>query len=317
MTRVAVLATEGVVGFELTIPCQVFGSAVDPQSGAPLYETLVCGRPMEMTATAAGKDAFRLVPPHDLDAVRSADTVIVPASQRATPSEPELDAIRDAHAAGARIVSICTGVYFLAWAGLLDGRRVCTHWAHASDLARRFPRILVEDRLYVDDGDIVTSAGISAGIDMCLHLLQRDHGAAVAASAARRMVLAPHRAGTQVQFVETPLPSDGNRLDDTMAWMRRHLAEPLTLKDIAAHVGVSTRSLTRHFRQQTATTPIQWLIRMRLAAAQELLEETRMGVHDIATATGFGNAASLRQHFTRALGTTPTAYRRSARPSPK
>ncbi|NUR90766.1 MAG: helix-turn-helix domain-containing protein [Nonomuraea sp.] len=311
MRRVAVLATEGVVGFELTIPCQVFGSAVDPRSGTPLYEPLVCGRPAEMTATAAGRDAFRFVPAHGLDVLRSADTVVVPASERAAPGEPELAALRDAHAAGARIVSICTGVYLLAWAGLLDGRRVCTHWSHAAELARRFPRVLVEDRLYLDDGDIVTSAGISSGIDMCLYLVQRDHGAAVAASAARRMVLPPHRAGTQVQFVETPLPADGSRLDETMAWMRRSLAEPLTLKDIASHAGVSSRSLTRHFRQQTATTPIQWLIRMRLSAAQELLEQTLLGVEDIAAATGFGNAASLRQHFTRALGTTPTAYRRS------
>lgn len=309
--RVAVLAIDGVVGFELGMPCQVFGSA-----GERLYDVQVCGDPSGAGATAYGLEVFRVVPPYPLAAAIDADTVIVPSSETADAQPPEvLEVVRAAHQRGARIASICMGVYVLAAAGLLTGRRVAAHWAHAAQFAGRFPDVEVDaNALYVDDRDVLTSAGVTAGVDLCLHLVRRDHGAAVAASTARRLVLAPHRSGTQAQFVEDPAPVDSGRLEPTLQWMQAHLAEPLTLADIAGHASVSTRSLSRRFRDQTGTTPLQWLIRLRLHRAQELLETTGLSVEQVATAAGFGTAVLMRQHFARALGVSPQAYRRSFQP---
>jgi AraC family transcriptional regulator, transcriptional activator FtrA len=313
--RVAVLAVDGVVGFELGMPCQVFCSAVDPDTGEPLYELLVCGDPGGAGATAHGLDVFRVVPPYRLDAAAGADTVIVPSSETADSQPAEvLAVVRAAHERGARIASICMGVYVLAAAGLLTGRRVAAHWAHAELFASRYPDVEVDaDAIYLDDGDVLTSAGVTAGVDLCLHLVRRDHGAAVAASTARRLVMAPHRSGTQAQYVESPAPADNGRLEPTLEWMQAHLAEPLTLAEIAAHASVSTRSLNRRFRAQTGTTPLQWLIRLRLHRAQELLETTELSVGQIATAAGFGTPVLMRQHFARALGVSPQSYRRSFR----
>jgi AraC family transcriptional regulator, transcriptional activator FtrA len=313
--RVAVLAIDGVVGFELGMPCQVFGSAGDPDTDEPLYDVRVCGDRSGAGATAYGLEVFRVVPPYPLAAAVDADTVIVPSSETAEAQPPEvLEVLRAAHERGARIASICMGVYVLAAAGLLTGRRVAAHWAHVERFAERYPDVEVDAKaLYVDDGDLLSSAGVTAGVDLCVHLVRRDHGATVAASTARRLVMAPHRSGTQAQFVESPAPVDSGRLEPTLQWMQAHLAEPLTLADIAAHASVSTRSLSRRFRAQTGTTPLQWLIRLRLHRAQELLETTGLSVEQVATAAGFGTSVLMRQHFARALGVSPQTYRRSFR----
>jgi transcriptional regulator GlxA family with amidase domain len=310
-----VLVIDGVVGFEMVMPCQVFGSAGHPRTEAQLYEVRVCGDQGGVRATAAGLDAFGFVPPYPLAAALDADTVIVPASDRIDAARPAvLDTLRGAHDRGARIASICTGAYLLAAAGLLAGRRAATHWAHAADFARRHPDVQVDHRaLYVDDGDVLTSAGVTAGLDLCLHLVRRDHGAEVAASTARRLVMAPHRLGTQDQFIQTPSPIDDQHLGSTLDWLRAHLTEPITLADIAEHASLSTRSLNRRFRSQTGTTPIQWLIRQRLHRAQELLETTGLAVEQVAAASGFGTAIAMRQHFNRTLGTSPQLYRRTFR----
>lgn len=313
--RVAVLALDGVVGFELGMPCQVFGSAADPETDEHLYDVLVCGDRGGAGATAYGLDVFRVVPPHPLAAAIDADTVIVPSSETADEQPAEVLAVlREAHRRGARIASICMGVYVLAAAGLLTGRRAAAHWAHAEAFAGRYPDVEVDaEALYVDDGDLLSSAGVTAGVDLCLHLVRRDHGATVAASTARRLVMAPHRSGTQAQFVESPAPVDSGRLEPTLQWMQAHLAEPLTLAGIAAHASVSTRSLSRRFRAQTGTTPLQWLIRLRLQRAQELLETTGLSVEQVAAESGFGTAVLMRQHFARAFGISPQSYRRSFR----
>lgn len=315
MHRVAVLVVDGVVGFELAMPCQVFGSARHPRTGAELYEVKVCGDPGGVRATAAGLDAFGLVPPYPLATVLAADTVIVPASERIDAVRSDVvETLRGAHERGARIASICTGAYLLAEAGLLAGRRATTHWAHAAAFARRHPDVQVDHRaLYVDDGDVLTSAGVTVGIDLCLHLVRRDHGAEVAAATARRLVMAPHRLGTQDQFIQTPAPVDDQHLGSTLDWLRAHLTEPVTLADIAEHASLSTRSLNRRFRSQVGTTPIQWLIRLRLHRAQELLETTGLAVEQVAAESGFGTAIAMRQHFNRVLGTSPALYRRAFR----
>jgi transcriptional regulator GlxA family with amidase domain len=230
--------------------------------------------------------------------------------------EPVLAALRAADRRGARIVSICTGAFVLAQAGLLDGRRAATHWRDASTLARLFPEVTVDrDVLYVDEGRVLTSAGVAAGIDLCLHLVRRDLGAEEANRIARRMVVAPHRGGGQAQFVERPVPAtSGDGLGPTCAWMLERLDEPLTVQEMARHAARSERSFARHFRAATGTTPLRWLHEQRVLHARRLLEETDLPVEDVARRAGFGTATSLRTHFVRATRTTPTAYRRAFTP---
>jgi transcriptional regulator GlxA family with amidase domain len=260
---------------------------------------------------------FDVVAPHGLDAVAAADTVIVPGiGDGGWPVDAAaLDALRAAAARGARVASICTGAFVLAAAGLLDGRRATTHWAHADRLAAAFPAVTVDPGvLYVDEGGVLTSAGMAAGIDLCLHMVRADHGPAVANAVARRMVVAGHRDGGQAQFVERPLPEAGGAgLEPTRAWMEERLAEPLTVAAMARHAGYSARSFARRFRAETGTTPLQWLIGRRIARAQQLLEGTPLPVEQVAAEAGFGSAAALRQHFARAVATSPTAYRRTFR----
>jgi transcriptional regulator GlxA family with amidase domain len=306
--RVVALVVGEVVAFDLSIPAQVFGRA--PR----LYEWAVC-------APAAGpvptENGFDVLVPHGLEALARADTVVVPGiGDHAWPLPPEpLEALRAAAARGARVASICTGAFVLAAAGLLDGRRATTHWRYADRLAREFPAVTVDAGvLYVDEGDVLTSAGVAAGIDLCLHIVRRDHGAAAASSIARTMVVAPHRDGGQAQFVERPLPAaGGDGLAATRAWMEQRLAEPLTVERMAHHAGYSPRTFARRFRAETGTTPLQWLIALRVAEARWLLERTALPVDEVATSAGFGTAVALRQHFARALGTSPTAYRRAFR----
>lgn len=310
MHRVAILASEGAVGLELASAAHVFALATNPGTGESLYDVQVCGPPSGSAITAGGREIMRAHLPHTFADAVTADTVIVPA-----PSIEAADAIatvREAHANGARVASICTGAFILAAAGLLDGRRATTHWAHAAELARRFPAVEVtHDELYVDLGDVLTSAGVTAGLDLCLHLLRRDHGSGVAATVARRMVMPPHRSGGQAQYITTPIVASGNSLQPVMHWMQEHLAEPLTLATIATEASVSTRTLSRQFRDQTGETPLQWLIRLRVHRAQELLEATNLGIEQIAAACGFGTSVVMRQHFAKTLGTSPTAYRRT------
>lgn len=302
---VAVLALPRVVAFDLAIPAQVLG-----RRGGGRYAVTVCGPRRGRVPTTTG---FDIVAPAGLEAVAAADTVVVPGyeDEREQPPSAVLAALRDAHARGARVVSICTGAFALAAAGLLDGRRATTHWQAADELAARFPAVDVDpDVLYVDEGDVLTSAGVAAGIDLCLHLVRRDHGADVANAIARRTVVAAQRHGGQAQFVERAVPADGTGLAATRAWMLARLAEPLTVAAMAAHAGWSERSFIRRFRAETGAPPLRWLTRERVLEAQRLLERTDLPVEAIAARCGFGAAATLRTHFARETGTTPTAWRR-------
>ena len=307
--RVVALVVNEVVAFDLAIPAQVFGREPD------LYAWSVCA---PVPGAVPAETGFDVLVPHGLDALERADTVIVPGlGDRAWPlPEPPLAALRDAARRGARVASICTGAFVLAAAGLLDGRRATTHWRYAERLAREFPRVTVDpDVLYVDDGDVLSSAGVAAGVDLCLHLVRRDHGAAAANAIARRMVVAAHRDGGQAQYVERPLPaSAGGDLGPTRAWMEDRLGEPLSVEAMARHAGYSPRSFARRFRAETGTTPLQWLIARRVAEAQRLLEGTALSVEDVAARCGFGGAVALRQHFARVVGTSPSGYRRAFAP---
>ena len=311
MHHVVVLALADVVAFDLSTPAQVFGN--EPER----YAFTACGVRAGRVPTTTG---FALDVPRGLDAVDEADTVLVPGLRPARwpPPAEVLAALRDAHARGARVASICTGAFVLAEAGLLDGRRATTHWAHAAQLAERHPAVTVDPGvLYVDEGDVLTSAGVAAGIDLCLHLVRGDHGAEVANAVARRIVVAPHRDGGQAQFLEAPLPpADARGLAATRAWAAERLREPLTVAAMAHHAGCSERTFARRFRAETGTTPLQWLLGQRVLHARRLLEATDLAVEDVADASGFGTAASLRSHFRRETATTPLAYRRTFRGSP-
>lgn len=313
MTSVRLAVTEQVPAFEVAIPCEVFGLS-RPDWVQPWYDFAVCAPP----DTSFG-GWFRVEGGHGLDELSRADVVIVPARHDvdAAPPTDLVDAVRAAHDAGARVASICTGAFVLAAAGLLDGRRATTHWMHAERLARAHPAVRVEpDVLYVDDGDVLTSAGTAAGIDLCLHIVRTDHGAAVANDLARRLVTAPHRAGGQAQFIPGPPARHDTALGDLLDWAQRHLDRPLTVDDLARRVNLSSRHLTRQFTAVTGTTPLQWLLTQRIHRAQELLESTSDSVETIAERTGLGTATSLRRHFRRVLGVPPDTYRRTFRPHP-
>jgi transcriptional regulator GlxA family with amidase domain len=306
--HVVVLGLDAVVPMDLAAPAQVFGY---PEL-AP-YRLTLCGRGAGEIATTSG---FAVVATHGLDALRTADTVIVPgfAPHTVVPHAGVLAALRAAHVRGARIASICTGAFALAAAGLLDGRRATTHWLHAAELAATWPRVtVVPDVLYVhDEPDIVTSAGVAAGIDLCLHLVRVDHGAAVANVIARRIVVAPHRSGGQAQYIEAPLPGEriaAGSLEPTRAWLLERLDRALTVREMARHALVSERTFARRFVAETGTSPLRWLHAQRVLHARELLERTQLPVDEVARRSGFGTATSLRTHLGRALGTTPTAYR--------
>jgi transcriptional regulator GlxA family with amidase domain len=312
MHRVAILALDTAVSLDLAIPAQVFGYADE----APYRVTLCAARP----GTVRVSGGYEVVARAGLGAVARADTVVVPGFNppaRMLP-EPVLDALRRAGDRGTRVVSICTGAFALAAAGLLDGRRATTHWRYADQLAARYPAVTVEpDVLYVDEGPVLTSAGVAAGIDLCLHIVRLDHGAEVANRIARRVVVSPHRDGGQAQFIERPVASPlTGSLEPTRAWALEHLDTPLTIRELARHAHVSERTFARRFVVETGMTPLQWLLRQRVLAARELLETTSASVDEIAARCGFGTTASLRAHFRRQLATTPTAYRNAfaARP---
>ncbi|MFF8674516.1 GlxA family transcriptional regulator [Streptomyces sp. NPDC015242] len=316
--RVVVLALDGLLPFELGIPHRIFGRPKDA-CGRPLYEVLTCSvRPPGPVETDAD---FAIHVPHGPEALATADTVIVPASYELGPVyedgvlTDELAAALAHLRPGTRLASICTGVYVLAAAGLLDGRPATTHWAQAEHLQRLFPRVRVDpDVLFVDDGDVLTSAGVAAGIDLCLHMVRRDHGTAVANEVARRTVVPPHREGGQAQFIALPVP-DPQQASTTSAraWALGRLHEPIQLRDMAAQESMSVRTFTRRFREETGVSPGQWLTQQRVERARHLLESTDRSVDQVARDAGFGTAQSMRQHLQAALGVTPTAYRRTFR----
>lgn len=307
---VAILALDHVVPFDLATPIEVFGRTRLPDGRQP-YRVRVCG-----PATEVETDTFALRVPYGVDALAEADTVIIPGcSERAGPPPPEaLEALREAAARGTRLASICVGAFTLAAAGLLDGLRATTHWAAAPALARRFPLVDVRpDVLYVDNGQVLTSTGAAAGLDLCLHMIRRDHGSAVAADAARLSVMPLEREGGQAQFIvheHPPVPS-GSLLEPVLAWIEDNLGRDLTLREMAARGGMSERTFSRRFRQQTGTTPLQWLLRARVRRAQYLLENTDHGIERIAAQAGFGSPTAFRERFKRVVGTTPQAYRSS------
>ena len=313
MHTIAVLALHGVVPFDLAIPCEVFGRVRLPDP-AHEYEVRVCGEAAEVRARGFGIRA-----PWTLDGLADADTVVVPGVEGLNAPVPDaaISALRSAYANGARVASICTGSFVLAAAGLLDGRRATTHWLAAGLLARRYPAVTVDPGvLFVDEGRVVTSAGASAGLDMCLHLLRRDHGHAVAAHAARLAVAPLGREGGQAQFIRHESPGSAASLAPLLDWMRENAHRPLSVEDLARQAAASPRTLARRFREQTGTTPLQWLITARVRRAQELLETTRLSLEEVAAAAGFDGAAALRDRFSRTVGVSPQAYRRSLGPPP-
>ena len=311
MHRVAILALDSVVPFDLATPCEVFGRA-RLTNGKAAYEVRVCAESADVDA-----GSFRLSAPWRLRSLTRADTVIVPglSDLDAPVSTKAVNALRTAARAGGRVASICTGAFVLAETGLLDGLRATTHWRAAAELARRYPEIDVDpDVLYVDNGDILTSAGAAAGLDLCLHLVRHDYGAAVAADAARVCVMPLERAGGQTQFIAPQEPStDGASLEPLLRWLESNAHRDLTLSDIARQASTSPRTLNRRFHEQTGTTPLQWLLRARTRHAQHLLETTGDSIEHIATQVGFGSAAAFRTRFQRDIGTNPRAYRRAFR----
>jgi transcriptional regulator GlxA family with amidase domain len=300
--------------FELAVACEVFGldrrELVDPW-----YRFKVASRDGRPVQTRVG---FTIQPEAGLEALETADSVIIPAGYKdeGPVPEPLLDGLRAAHARGARLMSVCTGAFVLAATGLLSGRRATTHWMHAERLAEQYPDIDVDPSvLYVDEGDILTSAGTAAGIDMCLHVVRKDLGAEVANAVARRMVVPPHRDGGQAQFVDLPLPAaEGtDPLSALLGWMLENLDRQMAVDDLARRAHMSPRHFARRFRAATGTTPHQWLLGQRVLLAQRLLESTDEPVEIIATRCGFGSAAALRIHFQRVVNTSPQNYRRTFR----
>jgi transcriptional regulator GlxA family with amidase domain len=312
MHTVAVLALENVIPFDLSTPLEVFGRTRLP-GGRSGYRVQVCAAASRVDAGLFTVEARR-----GLDALAGADTVIVPGT--ATPFDPVpevvLEALRAAGAAGTRIASVCAGTFVLAQAGLLDGLRATTHWLVAPELARLHPRVEVDpDVLYVDNGQVLTSAGAAAGLDLCLYMIRRDYGSAVAADAARLSVMPLEREGGQAQFIvhrQPPVPQ-GAVLEPLLRWLEENADRELTLDEIARRAGMSTRTLLRRFREQCGTTPLQWLHRTRIHQAQHLLETGDHSVERIAARVGFGSPTAFRDRFKRITGVSPQAYRRAFR----
>jgi transcriptional regulator GlxA family with amidase domain len=310
--RVAIVVYDGVGVFELGVACDVFGNTDLTDLGVPWYRLSICGAG-GTTVTADG--GLRIEPPYGLERIRRVDTLIVPPTDRIDELPAEVfDALRRAHARGCRIISLCTGAFILAEAGLLKGRRATTHWTECDDLARRYPDVSVDPGvLYVDEGDILTSAGSAASIDLCLYVVRCDYGSDVATRLARELVVPPQRDGGQAQYIDTPLPAldDSSLFADTITWAQEHLNEPLTVADLAARSAMSPRTFARQFLAATGTTPHQWLQRQRVHLAQRLLETSDFSIESVAAGTGFCTAGNLRKHFSRILHTSPQAYRRT------
>jgi transcriptional regulator GlxA family with amidase domain len=314
MHRIAIPVTPGLPMFELAIPCEVFEPGRQDFPVPWWYELQLCAVQDGPVRTAEG---LLFDSPLGLDDLVNADTVIIPgcADRQGDAPQALLQALRTAYDRGARIASICTGAFTLAAAGLLDGRTVTTHGMHAAELTRRWPAVRVEPNvLYIDDGQILTSAGAAAGLDLCLHIVGRDHGTRIANTLARRLVIPPHRDGGQAQYIEQALVADGAAsIGPSLDWATAHLELPLTVEDLAGRAMMSPRTYARRFRQATGTTPLQWLCAERVRRAQDLLENTDNTIERIAALCGFGSAHQLRVHFTRVNQVTPHAYQRTFR----
>jgi AraC family transcriptional activator FtrA len=312
-----VLLYEGMSAFELGIVTEIFGLP-RPELELDWYDLTICARARR--TPVIGRAVLHT--PYGLDIFSRGDTLIVPGVPDVHAEVPAdlVAALRRAHRRGARVVSICSGAFALAAAGLLNGARAATHWQYAAELSRRYPAVTVDaDVLYVDSGDVLTSAGSAAGLDLCLHIVRTDFGADVANAVARRLVTPPHRSGGQAQFIEAPVPPEAG--DDhvvaTMQWALSNLDAAITVDQLARHARMSTRSYLRQFRQRSGTSPMRWLIEQRVQASLVLLETSAATVDEIAAATGFATATTYRHHFSRAMRTSPTAYRRAFRETPR
>ena len=309
--KVAVVAFDGMTPFHLSVPCLVFGTGLE-ENPARTFDVRVCAAEGASLRTSAG---FAIATEFGLAGLDDADIVIMPAWHddcRSAPL-PLLGALRRAHACGAKVLGLCLGAFPLAEAGLLDGKTATTHWEAADTLAARYPKVSVNPEvLYVDEGDVLTSAGVAAGLDCCLHLLRQILGVEAANRIARRLLIAPHRQGGQAQFIERPIPvssSDG-RFAEVLDWVTQRLAQPHGIDALAERAAMSRRNFTRHFRHTTGTSFKQWLLNQRMAHAQRMLETSDASIEVVAQEAGFGTALSLRQHFRTALRTSPSAYRK-------
>lgn len=307
---VAVVVTDGLSPFEFGVACDVFG--IDrSELGVPWYRLLVCAPQPGPVSTSTG---FTLTAPHGLDALARADTIVVaPAADERDPPEALLEALVRAHRRGKRLISLCTGAFVLAAAGLLDGRSATTHWMHTDKFCTRYPNVKLDPSvLYVDDGTILTSAGSAASIDLCLHVVSLDFGAQIANAVARRLVVPPHRDGGQAQFIDTPLTGVplNDSFSDTFQWVQAHLHEQVTVGSLAKRAAMSPRTFARRFHDTTGTTPYRWVLHQRVLFAQRLLETTDLSVEAIADRCGMGTPA-LRDQFQRIVGTSPSRYRRT------
>ncbi|MQY21358.1 helix-turn-helix domain-containing protein [Nocardia macrotermitis] len=313
LSKVAVVLNEHLAMFEFGVVCEVFGLDRS-EDGLPVFDFRVCGaqpgRPL-----VSSSPGITVTPQYGLEELRGADLVAIPAFPfgSGTDFDPVVvQAVRDAAAAGAIVLTVCSGAFLAGAAGLLDGRKCTTHWRYVERLARMYPEATVDpDVLFVDEGAVITSAGTAAGIDACLHLVRRELGSGVANKIARRMVVPPQRDGGQRQFIERPVADcDSDSLGDTMRWMNEHLELPHTVEDLASRSAMSTRTFARRFAAEAGTTPVKWLTSQRILLAKQLLEETTLDLETIAGRCGFGSGALLRHHFQRQVGIAPTEYRR-------
>ncbi len=310
MHTLCVLALEGFVAMDLAIPADIFGRARS-RSGEKLYTVSVCSN-----ADTVGCGLFAVRTRHGIDALLRADTIIIPGVTNLENPAPDdvLDALRRAAAKGARMASICTGAFVLAKAGLLDGLKAATHWRAAHALASRYPLVTVEPNvLFIDNGRVLTSAGVASGVDLCLHMLRKDHGAQAAADAAREIVMPPERGGGQAQMLAHEDPHSGAGIADIMFWLQENLGRTLSVEATAKRFNMSARTLARRFREQAGITPLQWILGARVRRAQQLLETTDLSIEGVAAAAGFESAGSFRDRFRRLVGITPTAWRNTYR----
>lgn len=313
MHRVAVLLLPPVVGFDAMIPTLLFPAAVDA-AGDPLYEVVTCGLTREPVTATTG---FAILPEAGHEALATADTVVIPGT-RYPPAradgrlEPDVAAALASIRPGARLVSICTGAFVVAAAGLLDGRPAATHWKFADALRQLHPRVRVDENvLFVDDGDVLTSAGLAAGIDLCLHIIREDHGAQVANAVAKYCVVPPWREGGQAQFIDRQVPApDHFSTAGTREWALQHLDEELTIEVLARHARMSTRTFSRRFREETGQSPGAWIRERRIDRARELLESRDLSIDEVARLAGLGSGGNLRHHLRRGVGMSPTSYRK-------
>ena len=310
---VALVVYDGISPFELGVVCDVFGGDFAQEFGVPWYRLTICAATPSVRLDAGPK----MEVPAGLDAIGAAGTVVVVPTDQTDQVAPEvLAALRAARARGQRILSLCTGAFILAAAGILDGHRATTHWSECAELAERYPAVTVDPGvLYVDEGDLLTSAGSAASIDLCLHVVQRDFGREVATRLARELVVPLHRDGGQAQFIDTPIPvlDEQHLFADTLAWLQAHLDQAVTVRDLAGRAAMSPRTFARRFLASTGVTPFQWIVRERVRLAQRLLETTDLSIDAVAVKAGFCTAGNLRKHFSRTVRTSPHAYRDSFR----